>query len=82
MYVDGYLQHFYSKISFLSLILYTFTKFSIVYRILVGAPIGKNLQPKTNQSGALYKCPLTSFHDDCIQVVTDGKRSKYSSFFN
>uniref|UniRef100_A0A2H8TK76 Integrin alpha-PS1 n=1 Tax=Melanaphis sacchari TaxID=742174 RepID=A0A2H8TK76_9HEMI len=43
--------------------------------ILVGAPIGKNLQPKTNQSGALYKCPLTSFHDDCIQVVTDGKRN-------
>lgn len=51
------------------------------FRILVGAPIGKNLQPKTNQSGALYKCPLTSYHDDCIQVVTDGKRSKYSSFF-
>jgi len=48
---------------------------------LVGAPIGKNLQPKTNQSGALYKCPLTSYHDDCIQVVTDGKRSKYTSFF-
>ncbi|XP_060847943.1 integrin alpha-PS1 isoform X2 [Rhopalosiphum padi] len=43
--------------------------------ILVGAPIGKNLQPKTNQSGALYKCPLTSYHDDCIQVVTDGKRT-------
>lgn len=48
---------------------------------MVGAPIGKNLQPKTNQSGALYKCPLTSYHDDCVQVVTDGKRSKYTSFF-
>lgn len=54
----------------------------IDFRILVGAPIGKNLQPKTNQSGALYKCPLTSYHDDCIQVVTDGKRSEYLSFFN
>lgn len=55
--------------------------FLLFFRILVGAPIGKNLQPKTNQSGALYKCPLTSYHDDCIQVVTDGKRSKYTSFF-
>jgi len=55
--------------------------FILFFRILVGAPIGKNLQPKTNQSGALYKCPLTSYHDDCIQVVTDGKRSEYMSFF-
>jgi len=43
---------------------------------LVGAPLDQNLQPGTNRSGALWKCPLTSRHDDCQQVVTDGKRSK------
>ncbi|XP_050439552.1 integrin alpha-PS1 isoform X2 [Adelges cooleyi] len=43
--------------------------------ILVGAPLDQNLQPKTNQSGALWKCPLTTLHEDCEQVVTDGKRT-------
>ncbi|KAJ9584377.1 hypothetical protein L9F63_021271, partial [Diploptera punctata] len=43
--------------------------------LLVGAPLGKNLQPGTNHSGALYKCPLTTKLDDCEQVVTDGKRT-------
>ncbi|XP_025410272.1 integrin alpha-PS1 isoform X2 [Sipha flava] len=43
--------------------------------ILVGAPLDQNLQPGTNRSGALWKCPLTSSYDDCIQVVTDGKRT-------
>jgi hypothetical protein len=42
----------------------------------VGAPLGKNLQPGTNHSGALYRCPVTTNYDDCEQVVTDGKRSK------
>ncbi|XP_056638036.1 integrin alpha-PS1-like isoform X2 [Diorhabda sublineata] len=42
--------------------------------ILVGAPLGKNLQPYTNQSGALFKCPISNYDDDCIQVETDGKR--------
>jgi len=45
-------------------------------RILVGAPLDQNLQPGTNHSGALWKCTLTSYHNDCQQVVTDGKRSK------
>jgi hypothetical protein len=43
----------------------------------VGAPLGKNLQPGTNHSGALYRCPITTNVDDCEQVVTDGKRSKF-----
>ena len=28
--------------------------------ILVGAPQDQNLQPHTNRSGALWRCPLTS----------------------
>ena len=28
--------------------------------ILVGAPRDQNLQPQTNRSGALWRCPLTS----------------------
>ncbi|XP_058978100.1 integrin alpha-PS1 isoform X2 [Musca domestica] len=43
--------------------------------LLVGAPLDKNLQPGTNHSGALYKCPITQNYDDCEQVVTDGRRS-------
>ncbi|XP_069676356.1 integrin alpha-PS1 isoform X2 [Periplaneta americana] len=43
--------------------------------LLVGAPLGKNLQPGTNHSGALYRCPLTTSHNDCDQVITDGKRT-------
>lgn len=44
--------------------------------ILVGAPLAQNLQPGTNHSGALFKCPLTARKDDCIQVKTDGMRSE------
>jgi len=44
-------------------------------RLLVGAPLDQNLQPGTNRSGALWKCPITTRRDDCVQVVTDGKRS-------
>ncbi|CAH0386379.1 unnamed protein product [Bemisia tabaci] len=44
--------------------------------LLVGAPLGQNLQPRTNQSGALWKCPITTELNDCVQVVTDGKRSQ------
>ncbi|KAK4874709.1 hypothetical protein RN001_014069 [Aquatica leii] len=44
--------------------------------LLVGAPLGDNLQPGVNQSGALFKCPLTNYKSqtDCIQVPTDGNR--------
>ncbi|XP_075155333.1 multiple edematous wings isoform X2 [Haematobia irritans] len=43
--------------------------------LLVGAPLDKNLQPGTNKTGALYKCPITQNFDDCEQVITDGRRS-------
>lgn len=49
---------------------------SFFYSILVGAPLGQNLQPKTNRSGALFKCPISSDQDDCTQVITDGRRCK------
>ncbi|XP_044253788.1 integrin alpha-PS1 isoform X2 [Tribolium madens] len=44
------------------------------YWILVGAPLGRNLQPSTNRSGALYKCPVSKRDNDCEQIETDGKR--------
>lgn len=43
--------------------------------LLVGAPLGQNLQPGTNHSGALWRCPLTTVQRDCVQVITDGKRT-------
>ncbi|XP_052900435.1 integrin alpha-PS1 isoform X2 [Anopheles moucheti] len=43
--------------------------------MLVGAPLGQNLQPGTNHSGALYKCPITLASNDCTQVITDGHRT-------
>uniref|UniRef100_A0A1Y1N3Z4 Integrin alpha-2 domain-containing protein n=1 Tax=Photinus pyralis TaxID=7054 RepID=A0A1Y1N3Z4_PHOPY len=50
--------------------------------LLVGAPLGKNLQPNTNFSGALFKCPLDDFKSqtDCIQVPTDGNRRKFAAW--
>ena len=36
--------------------------------LLVGAPQDRNLQPGTNSSGALYRCPLSSATTDCVQV--------------
>lgn len=59
-----------SKFQFINFIL------DFVYRILVGAPLGQNLQPATNRSGALFKCPITPFQNDCTQVITDGRRCK------
>ncbi|XP_073969159.1 integrin alpha-PS1-like isoform X1 [Rhodnius prolixus] len=41
--------------------------------LLVGAPLDQNRQPKTNKSGALWSCPITTLYYDCEQVVTDGK---------
>uniref|UniRef100_A0A182J864 Uncharacterized protein n=1 Tax=Anopheles atroparvus TaxID=41427 RepID=A0A182J864_ANOAO len=43
--------------------------------ILVGAPLGQNLQPASNHSGALFRCPITLGQNDCTQVVTDGHRT-------
>ncbi|XP_055371581.1 integrin alpha-PS1 [Condylostylus longicornis] len=43
-------------------------------RILVGAPLGKNLQPQTYKSGALYRCPITQESHDCEQIITDGRK--------
>ncbi|XP_035439524.2 integrin alpha-PS1 isoform X1 [Spodoptera frugiperda] len=45
--------------------------------LLVGAPLGQNLQPNTTRSGALWKCSVSSTPTDCIQIITDGKRTKY-----
>uniref|UniRef100_A0A8D8CA28 Integrin alpha-PS1 n=1 Tax=Culex pipiens TaxID=7175 RepID=A0A8D8CA28_CULPI len=42
--------------------------------ILVGAPLGQNLQPSSNRSGALFKCPITQLSNDCEQLKTDGRR--------
>ncbi|CAG5046011.1 unnamed protein product [Parnassius apollo] len=46
------------------------------FRLLVGAPLGQNLQPNTTRSGALWKCRLTPAVRDCEQIITDGK-TKY-----
>ncbi|KAG8283959.1 integrin [Homalodisca vitripennis] len=54
----------------------------LLRRLLVGAPLGQNLQPGTNRSGALWKCPLTTWTDDCEQVITDGKRNAVDGFYD
>ncbi|XP_066254673.1 integrin alpha-PS1 isoform X1 [Euwallacea similis] len=48
--------------------------------ILVGAPLGQNLQPGTNLSGALFKCPISNYDQDCEQIVTDGLRGSGGIF--
>ncbi|XP_058175581.1 integrin alpha-PS1 [Anopheles ziemanni] len=50
--------------------------------ILVGAPLGQNLQPASNFSGALFRCPITIGQDDCTQVVTDGLRTPTGNYEN
>lgn len=42
--------------------------------ILVGAPLGQNLQPETNRSGAFFKCPIDKDPTNCVQIQTDGRR--------
>lgn len=69
MYLHIYI-HAPSKVDFTKLY------FLLFFRILVGAPLGQNLQQGTNRSGALFKCPLSGYEEDCEQVVTDGKRGK------
>lgn len=43
----------------------------------MGAPLDQNMQPGTNRSGALWKCPMTTDTRDCVQVITDGRLSEY-----
>lgn len=43
--------------------------------LLVGAPVDNNLQPGTNRSGALHRCPISTYLHDCEQVITDGRRT-------
>lgn len=66
-------QFQYAMRAFRTLKPYRFS-FSFFSRILVGAPLGHNLQPNTSRSGALFKCPITQRLDDCEQVITDGRR--------
>ncbi|CAL4109248.1 unnamed protein product, partial [Meganyctiphanes norvegica] len=50
--------------------------------ILVGAPKDQNLQPGTQNSGALWKCPLTTNISDCTQVHTDGYKNLETGLYN
>lgn len=61
--------------------LINFFTFLFIYRILVGAPLGKNPQPNTTRSGTLMKCPITQNQDDCTDVLTDGRQSKINFLF-
>ena len=40
------------------------------YILLVGAPRA-SLGPDANRSGLVYKCPITTYHDDCTPVSID-----------
>ncbi|XP_042879254.1 integrin alpha-PS1-like, partial [Penaeus japonicus] len=59
-----------------------FSPFFSLNRILVGAPKDHNLQPGTNRSGALWKCPLTTYTTDCEQVQTDGFKNPETGLYN
>ncbi|XP_076754708.1 multiple edematous wings [Xylocopa sonorina] len=48
--------------------------------MLIGAPLDQNRQPKTNRSGALWQCPLTTYKTDCTQVITDGLSTEGSLY--
>lgn len=37
----------------------------------MGAPRAQSSQPGTNRSGVVYKCPFTTFHDDCLAITID-----------
>lgn len=51
------------------------------YRILVGAPLGRNPQPNTNRSGTLKRCPVSQNQYDCQDVLTDGRLSECAKIF-
>lgn len=40
-------------------------------RLLVGAPRAQSSQPGTNHSGVVFKCSLSTLHDDCIPLRFD-----------
>jgi hypothetical protein len=50
--------------------------------MLVGAPRAQSGQPQTNHSGAVFKCSLTTFKKDCVQlkIDQDNKRKTCASF--
>jgi hypothetical protein len=39
--------------------------------MLVGAPRAQSGQPQTNHSGVVFKCSLTTFKKDCVQLKID-----------
>ncbi|KAG0428530.1 hypothetical protein HPB47_024486 [Ixodes persulcatus] len=44
-------------------------------RLLVGAPRAQTSQPGTNRSGAVYKCPMTTWLQDCKQIPIDEEKT-------
>lgn len=51
--------------------------------MLIGAPRAQSGQPGTNHSGVVFKCPLTTYKKDCVQlkIDQDNRRKFYRSFF-
>uniref|UniRef100_A0A2I9LP33 Integrin alpha-ps n=1 Tax=Centruroides hentzi TaxID=88313 RepID=A0A2I9LP33_9SCOR len=39
--------------------------------LLIGAPRAQTTQPGTNRSGAVYRCPISSWRKDCHQIQID-----------
>lgn len=40
----------------------------VEHMLLVGAPRAQTNQPGTNRSGAVYRCPMTTYYQDCTQI--------------
>nr|CAD7259859.1 unnamed protein product [Timema shepardi] len=64
------------------LVVYHMVQLVPITWLLVGAPLDQNLQPETNHSGALWRCPVSTRTDDCDQVVTDGKRNAVNGHYD
>jgi len=45
----------------------------------VGAPRAQSGQPGTNHSGVVFKCSLTTYKNDCVQlkIEQDNKRKTF-----
>ncbi|CAN7988760.1 unnamed protein product [Ixodes hexagonus] len=43
--------------------------------MLVGAPRAQTSQPGTNRSGAVYKCPMTTWLQDCRQIPIEEEKT-------